>query len=158
MDRGVIKILSNKPSETFDCGENFAKILLKGDVIGLHGDLGSGKTLFIQGVCRGLDVLNLVTSPSFTLVQEYLGKLPVSHFDFYRLQSAREIEDLDLDQYFEKEGVSLIEWAERGESLLPVDRFSIYIDRIFENNQIIENQRIISINGPAHRGLDRLDL
>ena len=156
MEQEIVKILSHKPSETYHCGKNFAGILKEGDVVGLYGDLGSGKTLFIQGICSGLEVQEFVTSPSFTLIQEYSGKLPVSHFDFYRLESAREIEDLDLDAYFEKNGVSLIEWAERGDPLLPEERFSVTIDRVFENEKLIEDQREILMSGSKHRGLGKL--
>ena len=151
-----MEIRSRKPSETFECGKSLAGILRAGDVVALYGDLGSGKTVLVQGICQGLEVREFVTSPSFTIIQEYSGKFPVAHFDFYRLESIRAIENLDLDGYFEKSGISLIEWAERVELFLPRNRFSIRFDRIVENGKLVNTHRKIVICGPKHRGTDRL--
>jgi tRNA threonylcarbamoyladenosine biosynthesis protein TsaE len=156
MKKEVVTILSRKPSETINCGRCLAKLLRPGDIVALNGDLGSGKTVMAQGICQGLDVRDHVTSPSFTVIQEYTGKRDVYHFDFYRLESVREIENLDLDGYFEKDGISLIEWAERGKALLPEDRFSVQLERIYQRGRIVDGQRKIVLSGPPNRGLDRL--
>ena len=156
MEKDIVEIRSRKSSETFEFGKSLAGILKAGDVIALYGDLGSGKTVLVQGVCQGLGVREFVTSPSFTIIQEYSGKYPVAHFDVYRLESTRAIENLDLDGYFEKNGISLIEWAEHGEPFLPPDRFSVRFERVVENGKLVNMHRKIVLCGPKQRGLDRL--
>ena len=143
-----LEIVSASHEETFDWGKRLAGILTNGDVIALYGELGSGKTVFTQGVCTGLGVEDYVTSPSFTLVQEYRGRLSVAHFDFYRLESAEDIEGLDIDGYLMADGVCIIEWAERGELFLPQSRISVYIDRMIEGGVISINERKIRLTGP----------
>jgi len=139
--------ITGSPGETFGLGVRMARLLGPGDVVAIHGELGSGKTLLVQGICSGLDVQGEVTSPTFTLIQEYSGRFPVYHFDFYRLQSLREIEDLDLVDYFESGGISLIEWAERAGPLLPGDRIDIFLERIMENREPSENRRRVRVTG-----------
>ena len=96
MTKKVLEIVSQNRERTFAVGRALADFLGAGDVVALTGDLGSGKTVFAQGACAGLDVRDCVTSPTYTLIQEYSGRLPVFHIDFYRLETVREIEDLDL--------------------------------------------------------------
>ena len=153
-----INIVSHGQEETYHWGERFSAILKQRDVVALYGELGSGKTVFIKGVCSGLNVHDFVTSPSFTLIHEYEGSVKIIHFDFYRLNTEREIADLGFDEYLEKESISLIEWAERGESLLPKECFSIYIERIIENRNVLIDKRSIAISGPAGRGVLNLAL
>ncbi len=138
---------TGSPQETFGLGVRIAHVLGQGDVVAIRGELGSGKTVLVQGICSGLGVKDDVTSPTFTLIQEYSGRCPVYHFDFYRLQSLREIEDLDLVEYFESEGISLIEWAERAEPLLPDDRIDVLLEHVMENRKPSENQRHVRISG-----------
>lgn len=156
MEFEILKVLSQSAEETFEWGKRLASLLKEGDIVALYGELGSGKTVFIQGVCAGLEVEDYVTSPSFTLIQEYKGRIKVIHFDFYRLDSECEVEDLDIDNYLEAGGVSLIEWAERGEGLLPEDRFSVCLDRVMEDGRVFSETRQIRLTGPRGRGL--LDL
>jgi tRNA threonylcarbamoyladenosine biosynthesis protein TsaE len=146
-------ILSKSHQDTHEWGKRLAALLKSGDVIALFGDLGTGKTTFTQGVCAGLDVTQGVTSPSFTLIQEYEGRLPVFHFDFYRLESVAEIEDLDIDSYLMAGGVCIVEWAERGEPLLPEDRISVMFDRVSRNGDFSVHERTIRIVVPRGRGL-----
>lgn len=115
------------PDETLKLGRDFASQLVPGTVITFNGNLGAGKTTCIQGICAGLDVKEHVTSPTFTLINEYNGRLPVYHFDFYRIQSEYEVIDLGLVEYFEGDGVCLIEWPEVIQSLLPIHRFEFYL-------------------------------
>jgi tRNA threonylcarbamoyladenosine biosynthesis protein TsaE len=142
--------------ETFRAGSRLASLLKAGDIVALYGELGSGKTVFTQGLCSGLEVKPAVTSPTFTLVHEYSGLLPVFHFDFYRLESAGEVEMLDLESYFSAGGISVIEWAERGEKLLPEPVFKIYLawDELKENPDF----RRLKFIAPLGRNLDRLNL
>ena len=147
----ILEILSENRDQTFGIGRAMAGFLEKGDIVALTGGLGSGKTVFAQGVCAGLDVEDVVTSPTFTLVQEYAGRIPVHHFDFYRLESAREIADLDLPGYFEAGGVCLIEWAERGLAFYPEGHFTVELTRTFENGRPVAEKRIIRICDPRRR-------
>lgn len=156
MTRSFFQIVSNNDKETHSWGKRLADFLKPGDVVALYGELGSGKTVFAQGVCAGLEVHNYVTSPSFTLIQEYQGRLPVFHFDFYRLTSEREIEDLGVHSYWESEGVSIIEWADRGEPFLPKEHISVKLDRYKENGKIMAKKRLISIGGPVNKALKEL--
>jgi tRNA threonylcarbamoyladenosine biosynthesis protein TsaE len=107
------------PQETFELGFEFSQKISAGATLLFKGDLGAGKTTCIKGICAGLGVLQLVTSPSFTLINEYRGRMPVYHFDFYRIHSEREAIDLGLQEYFEGDGVCLIEWPDVLANLLP---------------------------------------
>src|SRR5713226_4230931 len=107
--------------ETRGIGEALGRRLAPGDVVCLAGPLGAGKTTLAQGIGRGLGVEEVVNSPTFTLVQEYGGRLPVYHLDVYRLSSPEEAADLALDEMLSAGGVVLIEWSERIAPLLPAD-------------------------------------
>jgi tRNA threonylcarbamoyladenosine biosynthesis protein TsaE len=107
-------------SATVAAGESLAAGLRPGDVIALTGGLGAGKTHFTMGLIRGLGSDDAVTSPTFTLVHEYhSGRLPVFHFDFYRMQNAGEVTDIGWDEYLDAGGVCVVEWADRFPALLP---------------------------------------
>ncbi len=112
--------ISNSAEETKAAGAELAQTAQAGDVIALTGDLGAGKTHFVKGFVAGLDCSGEVTSPTFTLVHEYSGgRLPVYHFDFYRLENAQAALRLGWDDYLEGDGVCLVEWADRFRELLP---------------------------------------
>ncbi|MBN1464190.1 tRNA (adenosine(37)-N6)-threonylcarbamoyltransferase complex ATPase subunit type 1 TsaE [candidate division KSB1 bacterium] len=115
------------PQETLALGRDFADKLVPGDVVLFKGELGAGKTTCIKGVCAGLGVRQAVTSPSFTLINEYRGRIPVYHFDFYRLQSEHEAIDLGLQDYFDGDGVCLIEWPDVMANLLPPRRYEFHL-------------------------------
>jgi len=136
MNEAVLHTVSKSYDETFTLGERLSNHLQENDVVALYGELGSGKTVLVQGICACLDVTDYVTSPSFTLIQEYHGRYPVYHFDFYRLTSLQEVEDLGIDYYFDLSGISLIEWPERGKDILPENHFTIQIQRIFNNGTL----------------------
>ncbi|HEX7065405.1 MAG TPA: tRNA (adenosine(37)-N6)-threonylcarbamoyltransferase complex ATPase subunit type 1 TsaE [Bacillales bacterium] len=117
----------------------FARILAgklqAGDLITLEGDLGAGKTTFTKGLAEGLGIQRNVNSPTFTIIKEYHGRLPLYHMDVYRLESAEE--DLGYDEYFEGEGVTVVEWAGRIADRLPPERLNIEIRRTGENDRLI---------------------
>src|SRR3954466_11049149 len=113
------KVLAPSPEETAAAGEALAADLGPGDVVALYGELGSGKTCFVQGLVRGLGVSTAATSPTFVLVNEYRGRLPVHHVDAYRTGSLTELMDFGLLDLMGGDGVTLLEWAERAEPLLP---------------------------------------
>jgi tRNA threonylcarbamoyladenosine biosynthesis protein TsaE len=106
-------LVTRSEEETSAAGEEFAARIRPGDVVLLHGDLGAGKTAFVRGLARGLGApADEVSSPTFTIVQEYRGRVPLYHVDLYRLAPV-EVADLGLDEMFEGEGVVAVEWAER---------------------------------------------
>jgi len=126
----LFTIETSSAQETGQLGEKLGSLLGPGDIICLYGELGVGKTTFAQGVARGLDIEDRVTSPTFTLINEYYGRLPFFHMDAYRLDSSAEMADLGYEEYFYDGGVTLIEWAEKIKDLLPPDRLDITIDRV----------------------------
>lgn len=121
------KFITYNETETMNLGLHFARRRLRpGTVVALFGDLGSGKTRFVKGICMGLGVREHVGSPSFTIVNEYSGdEGVVYHFDFYRVNSRDEIAALGFDDYLQRKGVCVIEWAERATDLLPDQRFDV---------------------------------
>lgn len=124
---------SYSPEETFRFAETIGQCAQAGAVYALDGDLGAGKTVFCQGFAEGLGVRELVNSPTFTIVQEYTtGRLPMYHFDVYRIEDADEMEEIGAEEYFSGDGVCLIEWADRIRELLPEGTVWIRIDRIPE--------------------------
>ncbi|HZR77598.1 MAG TPA: tRNA (adenosine(37)-N6)-threonylcarbamoyltransferase complex ATPase subunit type 1 TsaE [Chthoniobacterales bacterium] len=112
--------ISNRPEETESFGREFGGKVKAGDVLALVGELGSGKTQFVKGLCAALHSNAVATSPTFTLIHEYAGgRLPVYHFDFFRLENQEAAERLGLEEYFFGDGVSVVEWADRFRELIP---------------------------------------
>ena len=130
---------TNSCEETQKLAEEFAHTLAGGDVVLLQGNLGAGKTHFAKGLARGLGVDDVVTSPTFALHNSYSGaKLTFNHFDFYRVESAQEVEMLGLHEvFFDKNGVSAIEWSENVRELLPAKCISVRIEKVSENSRKI---------------------
>lgn len=126
--------------ETIELGERIGKLLQAGDVAALIGKLGSGKTTLTQGLARGLGVgkKDYVTSPTFTLIKEHKGRIPVYHIDLYRIDNLKEVYDLGYDEYFYGEGVTIIEWADKIRKLLPKEVLLINLEIINENRRRIE--------------------
>lgn len=118
---------TNSPEETWSLAAELADELGPGTVIALHGDLGAGKTCFIQGYAAALGIDEPITSPTYTLIGEYEGRLPLHHIDLYRLAGPEEALGLGLEEYFDVNGITAIEWAERAEGLLPPDMLHIQI-------------------------------
>ncbi|XHR28783.1 MAG: tRNA (adenosine(37)-N6)-threonylcarbamoyltransferase complex ATPase subunit type 1 TsaE [Chthoniobacteraceae bacterium] len=118
----MASIISHHPQETLELGRALAAELRRGDVLALAGDLGAGKTHFTKGLAEGLGVEADVTSPTFTLVHEYPGgRLPLVHIDLYRLEEPTEVLGIGLDDYLFGDGVTVIEWADKFEALMPPD-------------------------------------
>lgn len=133
--------ISNSPAETEAMGQELAKEVHAGSVLALKGELGSGKTLFTKGLAAGLGTSAPVSSPTFTIVHEYRGgRLPLYHFDFFRLENRESAVRLGLEEYFLDDGVSVIEWADRFPDLVP--EHARWIS--FEMKS--ERQRIITLN------------
>jgi tRNA threonylcarbamoyladenosine biosynthesis protein TsaE len=124
-------ITTTTPEETKEIGERLGRLLKVGDIICLHGELGTGKTCFTQGIAKGMNVAKaFITSPTFILVNEYKGALPLYHIDLYRLNNIAEIEDIGLSEYLKGEAVTVIEWAEKAEGLLLEERLSVYLENL----------------------------
>ena len=152
-------LISNSPGETEQFGHDFANRIHKGTVIGLKGELGTGKTQFVKGLAAGLGSPAQVTSPTFTLIHEYSGgRLPIYHFDFFRINDRQSAEQLGLEDYFFGEGVSVIEWADRFAELIPEDATWIVFEATSEHERRIKYQgaaaseRPFTIDGPAAAG------
>ena len=141
--------VTRSPEETQSLGVVLAERLEPGDLLALRGDLGSGKTCLIQGICRGLRVDDYVTSPTFILINEYAGRLqnqpvPVYHFDLYRIQTPEELEDLGAEEYFYGRGICLIEWAERAGDLLPPRRLDLTLEYLTDSERRIALHALVS--------------
>ena len=128
-------IITECEKETVALGSALAQQLVSGNVIALFGELGTGKTKFVSGVCEGLEVTDKVTSPSFTLLNQYKGKLPVYHFDFYRMVDNGELRELGVEEFFYGDGVCLIEWAGRIAEWLPEKRIDVFLQCLFESGR-----------------------
>ena len=139
----VLEFVTNSPEETEAVGEKLAQTLLPGTVIAYEGDLGAGKTAFTRGLARGLGIIDCVTSPTYTIVQEYLGgRMPLFHFDMYRLGSSDELFDIGWEDYLERGGVCAVEWSENVRDTLE-SPITVRIERLGDT------QRRITIEGGA---------
>ena len=133
-----MEFLTNSPAETEAVGAALGKILMPGAVIAYRGDLGAGKTAFTRGLARGLGVTDRVTSPTYTIVNEYLGgRMPLFHFDMYRLGSEDELFDIGWDDYLERGGVCAVEWSENVWGAME-NAIVITITRLSEETRKIE--------------------
>jgi tRNA threonylcarbamoyladenosine biosynthesis protein TsaE len=120
-----ITIRTTSAEETMSLGEELGKRLRPGDVVALFGDLGAGKTTLTKGIARGMGVAADVHSPTFTLIHEHPGPIPLYHIDLYRLANEEEVEWIGIDEYMCGDGVTIIEWADRMQSMLPPERLDI---------------------------------
>ena len=126
-------IEARSPEETFETGRKLGEKAVPGQVFTLMGDLGVGKTVFTQGLARGLGIQEPVSSPTFTIVQVYEeGRLPFYHFDVYRIGDVEEMDEVGYDDYIMGDGVSLIEWADLIEEILPEKRTEVRIEKDLE--------------------------
>ncbi len=144
---GSWSVVSRSARQTRAWGKRLGKLLKGGEIIGLVGELGAGKTCFVRGVAEGLDVSQeaWVRSPTFTLINEYPGRLPVFHIDLYRVGSRNELEGLNLREYLYSDGVSLIEWFEH----LPEDEVDEYLELII--GSVDSNKRELRFTAHGER-------
>ena len=146
-------VLSSKsPEQTLYWGKRLGELLERGDVVSLTGDLGAGKTTLTQGISAGLGVGEdcYVTSPTFTIINEYMGRVPVYHLDFYRIDLLSEVENLGLEEYFQGNGVALVEWAEKIKTFLPENYLMVLLE------YVDDSVRKISMKGMGKRYRDVL--
>jgi tRNA threonylcarbamoyladenosine biosynthesis protein TsaE len=140
---------SGSPEETGEFASRLAEHLQPGDVIALEGDLGAGKTTFTKGLARGLDIKKTVNSPTFTIIKEYHGRMPLYHMDVYRVENA--YEDLGFDEYFEGDGITVVEWAHLIDDQLPAERLTIYLYHDLEQGRRV----VLEPNGNRYEQLCR---
>jgi tRNA threonylcarbamoyladenosine biosynthesis protein TsaE len=133
-------LITRNETETVALGKRLGELLMPGDFIALVGELGTGKTRFVQGIAAGLSVDPglPVTSPTYSLLHIHRGRLPLFHFDLYRLKGAGDLEDLGFEEYFYGEGVSVVEWADRLEEKMPDGRLVITFSHLSEKERNIE--------------------
>ncbi len=140
-----MEFITHSPGETEKVGAKLAEKLQSGAVIAYRGDLGAGKTAFTRGLARGLGILDPVTSPTYTIVNEYLsGRLPLFHFDMYRLHSADDLFDIGWEDYLERGGVCAVEWSENVEAAME-DPITVTIEKLGE-----ESRKITVTGGKIH--------
>lgn len=130
---------STSPEMTKDVGRRFATLLKAGDVVALEGELGSGKTCFVQGMAQGLRVppKTFVRSPSFTILNQYQGDMTLNHLDFYRLDEHDDLDDLGLDELFDGDGITVVEWADKFKGALPQKTIRLHFTIVDEHTRDI---------------------
>ena len=148
------QVMTHSYEETEDLGEKLAQLLKPSDVVVLNGDLGVGKTTLTRGLARGLGIKRNVKSPTFTLIREYKdGRIPLYHMDAYRLESSPD-EDLGFDEYFNGDGITMVEWPQFIKDEIPDDHLTINIERLSDTDR----QVTFTLHGDKfdQRGFDQL--
>lgn len=143
--KSVLRFKTNNAEETENLGKRIGEALVGGEVIAMTGDLGAGKTTMTKSLAKGLDIDEHITSPTFTIVNEYDGRLKLFHFDVYRIGDIEEMYDLGFEEYIYSGGVSIVEWSNLIEDILPEDKINIeilYLD---------ENKREIIVSGKGEK-------
>lgn len=137
----MMEFITHNDSETAQAASRLAAMLVPGDVVILRGEMGVGKTVFTKGLCTALGVTDIVTSPTFTVVNEYDGaQMPVYHFDLYRIEEEDELLEIGFEEYLQNGGVCVIEWPQNAGNALPKHGYEVTISRL-EN----ENERNITV-------------
>ena len=129
MKQLISQIKSEGPEQTWAAAAALMESLEPGTVIALHGDLGVGKTCFIQGLAVAMGIMDPITSPTYTLIGEYEGRMKLNHIDLYRLANSVEALGIGLEEYLESDGITAIEWAERAEEILPKSMLHVSIEK-----------------------------
>lgn len=140
-------IKSKSPRDTQKAGEKLAKDIVAGDVIALYGDLGAGKTIFVQGLAKGLKIKRKILSPTFVFMRSYPFLINRSHaifyhIDLYRGEQEKDFESLGLEEIFSPQSVVVLEWAEKIQKLLPKKRIEVYLDKVDEKTRRVKIKRI----------------
>ena len=130
-------MISRSEAETEAAGERFARTLPDGAVVALYGDLGAGKTAFVRGMARGMGIDARISSPTFTIVNEYLGARELYHFDMYRLGSSEELFDIGWEDYLSRGGVCAVEWSENVEDAFEGDQICVRIEKTGDGERVI---------------------
>ncbi len=139
--------------ETVAVAKELGSILKAGDIICLNGDLGAGKTAFTNGIAKALGIKGYVTSPTFTIVNEYQGKLPLFHFDVYRIADADEMYDIGFEEYINGDGVVVIEWSDLIRDIIPEEQIRIDIRKVMDNGPDARSIKIDFV-GKKYKGYE----
>jgi tRNA threonylcarbamoyladenosine biosynthesis protein TsaE len=142
---GGERVVTGSTDETLELARAVAELLRPGDVVSLVGELGAGKTVFARGVARALGVTELVVSPTFTIVREYEGRVPLVHVDVYRIDAVQELHDLGFEEVVRDDAVTLVEWGDRIDGLLPGDRLDVRLAP-----GAADDERVVEIEGHGH--------
>lgn len=129
-----MEYISRSYNETLKIASDFAKTLTAGDTVCMYGGLGAGKTAFVQGLARGLNIHEPITSPTFTIVNEYEGDMKLNHFDVYRIADSDEMYEIGYEEYIDGDGVSVIEWAELIEDILPDNYYAVTVTKDYSQD------------------------
>ncbi len=148
-----VELISHSVDDTINLGTFIGKNLREGSIVALMGDLGSGKTCITQGIARGLGVSEkyYITSPTFTLINEYPGRVPLYHLDVYRLSGSADLRDMGYEEYFFGEGVIVVEWAEKIDDIIPSDSIFIWL------KYLDEGKREITISCTGNNGSEMIN-
>lgn len=140
-----IELITNSANDTIEFGKSVARAVEKGAVISLVGDLGAGKTTFTKGIARGLGIMDNVTSPTFTILNEYAGEeKKLYHFDFYRIEDPDELVELGFEDYFPStDGLTIVEWVEKAPSVLPKQYYQITFEKIDDDKRRIVFEEVV---------------
>jgi tRNA threonylcarbamoyladenosine biosynthesis protein TsaE len=149
----TLSVTTRSEEETTLVAERVGSLLRAGDVVVLAGELGTGKTVFAKGIARALGITEPVVSPSFTLVRQYDGALPLAHVDVYRLDHLQELHDIGFDDLFDDAGVTIVEWGDRVGAMLPGDRLEVSL-RADEDD---DDTRLVQLAVNGRRWKDRRD-
>ena len=148
VDENMIQIRTDSVEQTFSIGRCLGQVLERGDVICLIGGLGAGKTAFTGGIAGALGIKGYITSPTFTIVNEYKGSMPLYHFDVYRISDPEEMFEIGFDEYIDGNGIVVIEWADLIKEILPAEHILVNIEKDVEKGG---DKRVISIEFKGSR-------
>ena len=143
---------SNSEKETMDIGYKLGTLIKKGDIVCLEGQLGTGKTAFTKGVAQALGIAEHITSPTFTIVNEYMGRVPLYHFDVYRIPDPDELFEIGFDEYLDGRGIIIIEWANLIKEILPSDYITVKIEKC-PNCDLNTRNITIDCNGEKYKNI-----
>ncbi|WP_234122289.1 tRNA (adenosine(37)-N6)-threonylcarbamoyltransferase complex ATPase subunit type 1 TsaE [Clostridium hydrogenum] len=143
-----MEFIVDSVEKTLNIGEQFGALVKEGDIICINGDLGAGKTHFTKGLAKGLGITDYITSPTFNILNEYNGRLKLYHFDVYRVNDPDEIAAIGFDDYIFSDSVSVIEWSNYIDELIPLERINLTITKLPE---LGDNYRKIVINSIGNR-------
>jgi tRNA threonylcarbamoyladenosine biosynthesis protein TsaE len=149
-----MEVCTRSAAETLALGRRLAGLLRCGDVVVLSGDLGAGKTVLTKGIAAGLGVTEPVVSPTFTIVREYEGDVPLLHLDVYRLDFLQEVIDLGLDELLDGHAVTVVEWGEAVSALLPHDRLEVAL-MLLPPEEADDDTRVIELQGAGPSWVER---
>jgi len=129
----MVKVCTTSEKETVEIGKMLGNLFTGGEILALNGEMGAGKTAFTKGIALGIDINEYITSPTFALVNEYVGRLPLYHFDVYRINDEDELMEIGFEDYIYSNGVSVVEWSSLTPNIIPKERINVSIDKVAED-------------------------